>query len=82
MYNSCSRPVPLRTTGKSINDHAFWYVFCPSCGRRISRVGNGTRSLQECPKCNAELGIEMEDSKLSVNVLTPSEKTPADKATG
>ena len=60
MYSILEDSVPIHPGGTDDSTSGMKYVFCPECGRQISRSGRGTRSEQPCPKCGADLGIEVD----------------------
>ncbi len=49
-------------------------VYCPSCGRLLSKSGNGTNSEMTCPKCKADLSLVVAAGRVSVEVIKPSPK--------
>ena len=49
----------LHPGGPAPEEPEMLLVCCPGCGYRISESGSGTKSKQMCPRCGAELGIEV-----------------------
>ena len=69
MYTISENAISLRTGGVTRKHPGMKYVFCPECGRQISKSGKGTVSELPCPKCGSELSIEVEGSSVHVYVI-------------
>lgn len=72
MYSISEDAVPLHPGGTARKRPGMKYVFCPECGRQISKSGKGTVSELSCPKCGSELSIEVEGSGVHVYVMKAS----------
>lgn len=82
MYSILEDSVPIHPGGTDDSTSGMKYVFCPECGRQISRSGRGTRSEQPCPKCGADLGIEVDAAgKVHVGVLRSTENGTCNQIT-
>lgn len=55
MYTISENAISLRTGGVTRKHPGMKYVFCPECGRQISKSGKGTVSELPCPKCGSGL---------------------------
>lgn len=80
MKNISEDAVPLHPGGTARKRTDMKYVFCPECGRQISKSGKGTVSELSCPKCGSELSIEVEGSGVHVYVMNESGTGEAENA--
>lgn len=49
-------------------------VYCPICGKQISRSKSGTDSESVCPKCGAQLNYTVNGGAVHIEVINVSVK--------
>lgn len=49
-------------------------IYCPICGKQISRSKSGTDSESICPKCGAELNYTVNGEAVHIKVIKDSLK--------
>ena len=50
------------------------YAVCPDCGYKLLKAGDGSTIEIHCPKCNAEMTIEIKNGKIVIQKVI-SDKT-------
>lgn len=51
------------------------FATCPECGYRLGRSEDGTMTEVICPKCSALVCYEVNDGKVTVEIIQHSGKT-------
>lgn len=49
-------------------------IYCPICGKQISRSKSGTDSETVCPKCGSELNYTVNSGAVHIQVIKASVK--------